>query len=319
MVTRLTLDQLRVLIAIAETGTFSAAARRLGRVQSAISQSAQVLEASLGVSLFDRAGKTPELTEAGRSILEDARRLVRGADDIQARAESLTTEIQPHLRIAVNPVFPSEVLAASLNRIAAAFPSLSVTIFSDSLGSAEQRLHRGGADLAIYSPALAPRMKTLNTEFLAVLPVTPVVAVTHPLAAEPAPVSRSILEQHVQLIMVDAGEAAAPVAGVVGIQRNWGFSDLPTRLAFLLAGAGWGHLPMHMIEAHLAAGRLKKLDVAGQRDRFLSVSLYVAHEPGRPPDRIGRLLIDDLRVRLTRFQPTAAPVALAANSERHVS
>ena len=54
MLDRLTLDQLRVLVAVAETGSFSAAARKLGRVQSAVSQAAQTLEEVLGAALFDR-------------------------------------------------------------------------------------------------------------------------------------------------------------------------------------------------------------------------------------------------------------------------
>ena len=54
MLDPLTLDQLRVLVAVAEEGSFSAAARKLGRVQSAISQSVQGLETALGVTIFDR-------------------------------------------------------------------------------------------------------------------------------------------------------------------------------------------------------------------------------------------------------------------------
>ena len=62
MLDRLTLDQLRVLIAVAETGSFSAAARQLGRVQSAVSQAVATLEDILGTALFDRYGKTPSST-----------------------------------------------------------------------------------------------------------------------------------------------------------------------------------------------------------------------------------------------------------------
>ena len=54
MIDPLTLDQMRVLIAVADAGSFSAAARKLGRVQSAISQSIQTLEATLRLPLFDR-------------------------------------------------------------------------------------------------------------------------------------------------------------------------------------------------------------------------------------------------------------------------
>src|SRR5260370_12725705 len=71
MLDSLALDQMRVLIAVAEAGSFSAAARRLGRVQSAISQAMQVLEETLRVTLFDRSGKIPVLTDAGRMVLND--------------------------------------------------------------------------------------------------------------------------------------------------------------------------------------------------------------------------------------------------------
>ncbi len=59
MLDPLTLDQMRVLVSVAEEGSFSAAARRLGRVQSAISQAVNSLETALGVSLFDRRGQGP--------------------------------------------------------------------------------------------------------------------------------------------------------------------------------------------------------------------------------------------------------------------
>ena len=60
MISSLTMDQLRVLVEISERGSFSAAARALGRVQSAISQSVKSLEETQGVQLFERqAGKVP--------------------------------------------------------------------------------------------------------------------------------------------------------------------------------------------------------------------------------------------------------------------
>jgi DNA-binding transcriptional LysR family regulator len=54
MIDPLTLDQMRVLVAVAETGSFSAAARKLGRVQSAISQAVRTMEQALRLTLFDR-------------------------------------------------------------------------------------------------------------------------------------------------------------------------------------------------------------------------------------------------------------------------
>src|SRR5689334_5873961 len=120
MLDPLTLDQLRILIAVAESGSFSAAARRLGRVQSAISQAMQSLELTLGTPLFDRSGKTPLLSDAGRVILDDARHLVRGAEMLRARAENIAANVEPELTLAIDSMFPSEVLMASLKALSQA-------------------------------------------------------------------------------------------------------------------------------------------------------------------------------------------------------
>jgi DNA-binding transcriptional LysR family regulator len=137
MLDRLTLDQLRVLVAVAETGSFSAAARRLGRVQSAISQTVQTLESTLGVPLFDRSSKVPVLNDAGRVILADARNLIRGADTLKARAESIAEAVEPELTLAVEATFPNDLLMASLKGLIAVFPRLPVTVFTEGLGGAE--------------------------------------------------------------------------------------------------------------------------------------------------------------------------------------
>src|SRR4051794_18954730 len=101
MLDRVTLDQLRVLEAVADFGSFSAAARQLRRVQSAVSQSIQALEAGLGIALFDRGPKTPVLNEAGLAILDDARHLLREAERLKARAAAIANDIEPELTLAV--------------------------------------------------------------------------------------------------------------------------------------------------------------------------------------------------------------------------
>ncbi|HLB96362.1 MAG TPA: LysR family transcriptional regulator, partial [Acetobacteraceae bacterium] len=84
-----TLDQLHLLTVVVEAGSFSAAARRLHRAQSVISYTIANLEAQLGVALFARDGRRPVLTEAGRALIADARRIGRQVDELRARAAAL--------------------------------------------------------------------------------------------------------------------------------------------------------------------------------------------------------------------------------------
>jgi DNA-binding transcriptional LysR family regulator len=297
MLDALTLDQLRILVAVAETGSFSAAARRLGRVQSAVSQSVQSLEATLRVSLFDRSARSPSLTDAGRVLLDDARRLLRGADTLRARAETIAADVEPELTLAVDTVFPNPVLMASLRALRETFPLLPVTLFTEQLGGAEQCLRDGTARLGIFPP-LPNTTADLEMSFLAGIPAVPVVAFDHALALEPAPLSREVLERHVQLVLTDRTSLSAGFSGGVFSAQIWRFADQGSRLEYLLGGFGWCNMPRHLVDGHIAAGRLKRLDIAELRGSDFSFPVHVVHLRGRPPGRAGQWLVQDLTLRL---------------------
>src|SRR5690348_15301627 len=108
-----TLDQLRMLTAVAEAGSFSAAARRLKRAQSVVSYTIANLEAQLGLELFRRGQRRPELTEAGRAILADARRVGILVDELRARAAGLTRGLEAEVSLAVDVMFPVARLVAA--------------------------------------------------------------------------------------------------------------------------------------------------------------------------------------------------------------
>jgi DNA-binding transcriptional LysR family regulator len=292
MLDPVTLDQLRVLVAVSETGSFSAAARKLGRVQSAISQAVQALEAGLGTTLFERDGKVPKLNDAGRVILADARRLITGMETLKARAESITRDVEPELSLAVDAIIPIEVLTRSLKGLSEAFPCLPVTLFTEGLGGAEQRLRDGVARLGLYVP-IPGATEDMEAEFLMPIPTVPVVATDHPLAAVEGPLSREMLEGEVQLVLTDRTPITNGLAGGILSRRTWRFADLSTRLDFLLAGFGWCNMPTPMVSRHIDAGRLKVLDIPGNPIREFPI--HVVYQRGRPPGRAGRWLIDEIR------------------------
>ncbi len=295
MLDSLTLDQMRVLGAVAETGSFSAAARRLGRVQSAISQSVKTLEDILQAKLFDRSGKTPTLTAAGVAILKDARRVLDGARLLKLHAADIHAGLEPELAFAIDAIFPIALLIASLKAFQVEFPNMPVSVFTETLGGAEQRLRDGVALFAIY-PIAATGAQDLASSPFAALDVVQVVAHSHPLAAMPAPITRAMLEPQVQLVLTDRTPLTQNLMGGIVSHNIWRFADLSTRLEFLLAGFGWCNMPTHLVEDHIASGRLKKLTLAETLD--FKFQLHVVNERGRAIGRAGLWLIDDLRARL---------------------
>lgn len=289
MLDPLTLDQLRVLIAIAELGSFSAAARRLQRVQSAISQSVRTLEATLAIRIFDRAGKYPVLTPAGAALVEDARKLLREAEALKARARGMAEGLEPELALAVDPLFPTAVLMLALKEIEREFPRLPIRLVTAGLGVPERHLRNGAVALAIYSLETTGA-EDLTATFLVDIDMIPVVAADHPLARLSGPVGRDELSQHVQLVLSDLGSTGWK-RGVVS-PRTWRFADVHVRIEFLLAGFGWCNMPLHLIAPALADGRLVTLEVREQSG--FRLPLHAVHVSGQAPGPGARAMIQSL-------------------------
>jgi molybdenum-dependent DNA-binding transcriptional regulator ModE len=90
------LDQLQVFLVAVETGSFAAAARRLGRATSAVSYTIANLETQLGIALFDRERtRKPVLTEAGTAVLSKVRAVSDGVGDLRASVKALLSGLEP--------------------------------------------------------------------------------------------------------------------------------------------------------------------------------------------------------------------------------
>lgn len=297
MLSRVTLDQLQMLIAVADTGNFSAAARKLHRVQSAVSQSIQSLEEALELTLFDRSSKLPRLTDAGKAIVQDARRIVSGTDALRIRAKNMASVAEPEISLSIEQVFPSTVLIESLRAFRERFPLVSVNLFAEGLGAPEQSLFEGNARLAIYSTS-RDGMPGFQMEFLGDVPVSLVASSKHPLAQVEGLISQAVLEEHVQLTMIDRTKR---YRGVVMGTRTWAFIDQFSRLDFVLNGFGWCAMPTHLAQGYLDSGELVELKLAAHNGQPLRFPLYSVHKVEQPPGPAAQWLLAELRRRFSEW------------------
>lgn len=293
MIGNLTLDQLRVLVAVEEAGSFSAAGRRLRRVQSAISHSVQGLEEAQGVQLFDRSTRTPRLTEAGRVLAAQARQVLRQSDVFERTAKAIATGLEPELPISIDSFVPTPPVIRSLAGLQAQYPDLTVTLYTEGMGTTERRVRDGSATLGLC--ALLPSMaQELQAAPLTQITMVPVVAPSHPLATETRAITRDILSEHVQLILTDPQQRPGPSFSVVS-PRVWRFVDIARRLEFLLAGFGWGTMPRHLVQPHLLAGTLVSLTIDDPGVLPVSIGLFAIHDRKRPLGIGARWLLADLQ------------------------
>ena len=184
-----TLDQLHVLTAVVEAGSFSAAARRLNRAQSVVSYTISNLEAQLGVALFARAGRRPVLTEAGRALIADARRVGRLVDEMRARAAALRRGLEAEVGLAVDVMFSTARLVAALEEFAQAFPTVALRLRIEGLGGVARLVLDGVCQLGV-SGWMGDVPDALERRAIGEVRLIPVAAPTHPAAQQAAAANR---------------------------------------------------------------------------------------------------------------------------------
>lgn len=294
MLDGMSMDQLRTFIAAADEGSFSAAGRKLRRAQSVVSATLANLELQVGFALFERTGRYPQLTEAGRALLEQARLAAGSMDAFKAKARTLAEGLEPELAVAVDVMFPIEALTAAVQAFHQEFPGTPLRLYVEALGAVLQPLLAGDCRVAIIG-SLPEVPAGCASEFLLSVGAVAVVAPGHPLAEMAGPVLRSVAAEHVQLVLADRSTLTAGRNFGVMSAKTWRLGDMGAKHAFLRAGLGWGYMPLPMVEEDLRNGRLVTLDLEIQPNVGPGFSMHAVHLMEHPPGPAGRWFVNRLK------------------------
>jgi DNA-binding transcriptional LysR family regulator len=255
-----TIDQLRVFRQVAETGSFSAAARAMHRAQSAVTYAIQKLEDQVGTDLFDRAGYRPVLSEAGRALLPRATRILDELAAFGAQARGIAGGLEPEVSLVVDSLYSTPLLVEALADFQRQFPPVPLRIYVETLGGTAQALLDGGADLGICLD-FARTIADLQSTPMGQVELVPVAAPHHPLGRRKGAIPLEATRDHVQLVLTDRSPLTRGKEYTVFATRTWRLADLGARHAMVLAGLGWCSMPLHMVKKDLADRRLVRLDI----------------------------------------------------------
>jgi DNA-binding transcriptional LysR family regulator len=289
----LSLDQLRTFIASAEEGSFSAAARKLFRAQSAVSDLISKLESQIGVALFDRSGRYPKLTAEGMALLADAKDIVASVDALKARAKEMSAGLEPELSAVFDVLFPMDAISATAKDFRSEFPRVGLRLQMEALCGAYMAVSDGRAAFGVV--ATSPKTSdALKAEKLMSVARTIVAAKDHPLTAYEGPISRQELAQHTQLVLSERSDLSVIRELDVMSPSTLHLSDLYAKRAFLLDGLGWGSMPLHTISTDIAEGRLVRLDIEDVPADGQIIEMSAVYPVARPPGPAGRWFIQRL-------------------------
>lgn len=282
------------LLAFAEAallGSFTAAARKLGKRQSTISEAIANLEIDLGVQLFDRSTRSPTLTDAGRALLPQVRRALEAGEAIDRTAARLASGEEARLTLVVSDTYQSKRYEETLTALEQRFPELELECQIAEHEDVIDLIQQGRAQLGLMAARTAYPAEIGAATIAEESEIGLFVGRSHALAAHgDAEVPHAALREARELrlntyVAPDGrGEGGQHVAGT----RRWSAPSYMMLLEMAVLGFGWAELPRWMVD-HFASDRLCELRARGWPRR---VPVDAVWSRSRPLGPAGAWLLD---------------------------
>ncbi|MEZ9593188.1 LysR family transcriptional regulator [Shewanella sp. 10N.261.52.F9] len=274
-------EQLKIFVTVCETGSFSAAARKLKRAQSGVSQAISNLEIAINQELFSRDKNTPILTDNGKALLPIAYSILHQQQYFDQKIVSLSQEDEHELVIAVDESLMSDELLAMLTPLADKYPVTHFEIISDSTFDVEELVRDGKAQIGIV---YADGELKVDMDFftLGQARFLTIAAPQHELAKLPL-VQDSDLKSYRQCVHRSAKQRELWFSYAIS-SRLWYANTHQILIKLVEQGVGWAVVPESLVESSISRGDVVALPVAHEYHGWLTaVGCIVSRSHGSGP------------------------------------
>lgn len=250
------LNHLATFAALAETGSFAGAARRLRLPSSTVSEHIAALEKSIGLQLVMRTTRQNRLTEAGKILAHGAARMVAAAAETLAEVEAMVDQPTGTLRLSLPFAFAADIVGPAVARFAALYPGIRLEIL---VSNQIEDLIAGSFDLAVRVGPLDD--SSLTRRSLGTMPQHLVASPAY-LAARGRPVDLAALAGHCIIgFRPDISLSARGPEGpkTMSLSAQVAVNDPKTMVSIIQGGSGIGLVPRFLAMDGLESGRLEIL------------------------------------------------------------
>jgi DNA-binding transcriptional LysR family regulator len=289
----MTLDQLNMLVKVAETGSVLSASQALFRTQPTVSVAIRKLEDELNIQLLSRDQYRAKLTPAGEKICQQAKIILKQAGDISLMANHMAVGYEPELNIAIEASCPMPYILKVLKKVEQQFPQTQFNLMAESIWGALERLKQGEADIAV-SPWFEEDTE-LESFVLLHETLTAVASPEFVSARGGEALDYDALKGEVQVVVRDSSrKPTEKKIGVLEEGRHWLVNDHYTKKEILLAAMGWGRLQNHLISKELQEGKLVPLNIKNYQTS-IDVEIRVARKLDTPVGPVAAELWQDFK------------------------
>lgn len=249
---KLTLDALVVLDAIAQKGSFAAAASALYRVPSTVTYSVQKLEDDLGFVIFRKEGRRSILTPAGKILLEQGRELLLAADRMIETAHKVDSGWESNLNITLDTLWNISDFYPLVTEFYQLNTGVQINISEEVMGGSLEAIIEHRADIVIGSPPPVNNIKGIKFQQVFSSSWQFVVAKNHPLTTLNRTLTEADIKPYTTIVIKDSSQNSPIMAHRVFEKRNiLRVATMEQKIIAQLQGVGVGFLPTHKIESYL--------------------------------------------------------------------
>ncbi|KAB0550896.1 LysR family transcriptional regulator [Pseudomonas argentinensis] len=255
-------ESLQAFAQAAATGSFSAAARRLGKSQSTISEAISRLEVDLDVTLFVRGARQLALTEAGSSLLSRVQDVLAASDRLLRQASQLAAGLEPKLTLVLSDAYQASQYQARLSELDERYPDLEFECFFAEHADVLDLVGQGRAHLGLLAAQAAYPPELAHASLADAADFGLFVVKGHPLSQLPRVTLEDLVHWRVLRLstVADQGDALDDLPGSGG--RCWSAPDYLLLLEMAALGFGWAALPRQLVQNH-GGENLHELKVNG--------------------------------------------------------
>ncbi|MDA0153134.1 LysR family transcriptional regulator [Vibrio sp. Makdt] len=254
------IEQLKMFVYAVELGSFSASARHLGKVQSAVSQGISNLEIDFNVELFDRSTRKPSLTKEGEQLFKQVKAIVLQVEDLNASVSAIGTGEEGLIKIALDDSLLVPNLPRILSEFSQLFPATEVELIACTTTEVNPFVVEEKADLGLMFTNLAFDVGS-EPCFIGHLPFVAVCHPSHKLAKTGVAKLSDLLPHRQLMLRGDKGKMMDQFPLIAG-KVWWSNSFIVIKEMILGSDVGWAYLPKHLVEEELSKQRLVEVNVS---------------------------------------------------------
>lgn len=258
-------DQIDAFIAVVQSGSFRSASKVLNKTQSTISASVKNLEESIGIKLLDRNHYRPVLTPHGEAFFAKAKEFSKHFRKLRIFCKQLEAGDEPYLSIVLSGICALPPILKTIKHNISEYPQTQFSIATEHMSGVVEKLNTGEADLAIGPDT------GLNENYeysqIGSIAVSSIATVDY-IGISNSPISQESMHSHVHILVEDSGrETPVKHLNVIPGGQCWYVNDYATKKELILAGLGWGRLPLHMVINELKNGQLQEIQIEGIQNK----------------------------------------------------